>query len=89
MIMSLFTTGGRFNPMALVPLIFTILLAYQHLAEKSENRELKRQVKVLSESSKDKVKTLNEFINDQKQASKIIDNGSFDNDFLKQLQDLD
>lgn len=89
MLISLFTTGGRINPIALIIFAATVVLGYKHYILTMEHRELARQQQVVSKASEEKVKTLNEARNEQQEANKAIDNGEFDNDFLKRLQDLD
>lgn len=88
-IISLFTTGGRINPMALLVFAITALLAYDHLKLTLKHRELLRQTKVIEVDSRQKIETLNEAKDEQKKAIEVIDNGKFDNDFLKRLQQSD
>ena len=85
-IVSLFTSAGQINPIALALFAGTLILAYQHMTLKLEHRELVRQHNVLKAASKEKVKTLNEARNEQTEAMEAINNGSFDNDYLKRLQ---
>ena len=83
---SLFTTGGKINPIALALFAGTLFLAYQYASLRSEHYELVRQSKVLQKSSDDSVKTLNEARNDQVNAINAINSGTFDNDYLERLQ---
>jgi len=86
LLISLFTTGGRINPIALVIFAATVLLGYQYFNLRSEHYELVRQYEVLKDASKEKLNTLNGARNDQAQAADAINNGTFDNEFLKRLQ---
>lgn len=89
MIISLFTTGGKFNPLALIIFSLTAMLFYQHILLKGRHSDLVRQHEIIAKANKYKVKTINEARNDQEEARKVIDSGGFDNDFLKRLQKLD
>ena len=86
---SLFTTGGKINPVALLIFAGTLFLGYQYWQLKSENRELVRQAGVTLRAGQDKAKSLNEARNEQSEAIKVIDSGNFNNDYLKRLQQSD
>ena len=86
LVISLFTVGGRPNPLALMIFAATLFLGYQYWSLKSEHYELLRQSEVVQDASKDKVQTLNEARNEQAEAAKVIDSGDFNNDYLKRLQ---
>ena len=86
---SLFTTGGKFNPLALLIFAGTLFLGYEYWSLKTEYIELLRQSQVVREAAQDKVKTLNEARDEQKEAVEIINSGKFDNDYLKRLQQSD
>lgn len=86
---SLFTTGGRPNPLALLIFAGTLFLGYQYWSLKTEHIELLRQSGVVQEAAQDKVKTLNEARDEQKEAVEIINSGKFDNDYLRRLQQSD
>lgn len=66
---SLFTTGGKPNPIALLIFAGTMFLGCQYWQLKSENRELMRQSKVVMKSSNDKVEQLNEARNEQEKSN--------------------
>lgn len=88
-IISLFTTGGRFNPLALIVFALTSFLVYDHFKLTIKHRELLRQSKVIEADTSQKIQTLNEARDEKEQAVKIINNGEFDNDFLMRLQQSD
>ena len=88
-IISLFTTGGRFNPVALLVFTLTAFLVYNHLQLTLKHRELMRQRNVVAQDSEQKTETLNEARNEKTEAVRVIDSGGFNNDYLKRLQQSD
>ena len=88
-IISLFTTGGKFNPVALLIFTLTAFLAYNHLQLTLEHRELVRKSEVVASDNKQKLDTIKEAKDEQSEAVEIINNGEFDNDYLRRLQQSD
>lgn len=91
-IISLVTTGGKVNPLAIILLIGTTLVGttvYFKFTSLLSELELLRQSKVVMAACVDKAEKLNEAQNDKNEARKIIDSGEFSNDYLKRLQNND
>jgi hypothetical protein len=89
---SLFTTGGKWNPLATVLLVSVTLVGtagYFKFNSLLNELEISRQAKVVIESCNDKTVKLNEARNEESEAHKVVDSGRFDNDYLKRLQDND
>ncbi len=88
LLISLFTTGGRPNPVALILFAVTIIggiFAYQKITHLTAELELARQARVIQDAARDRADTLNEARNDQTDANQAIDDGSF-NDWLERVQ---
>lgn len=91
-IISLLTTGGKVNPLAIALLVATTLIStvgYFKFTSLLNELELVRQSTVIIDSCNDKTLKLNEARNDESKAREVIDSGDFNNDFLKRLQDND
>ena len=89
LVISLFTTGGRPNPLSFLIFLGTLFLGYQVLTLKSQNYELMRQIEVVHEAAQDKAEALKEAKNEKDEAVEIINSGKFDNAYLKRLQQSD
>lgn len=88
-VISLFSTGGRVNPLAIALLIASLLgagYAYSKFTQITRELELARQSSVVLDASKDKTRVINDARKEQREANKVIADGEFDNDFLKRLQ---
>lgn len=86
--LSLFTTGGKINPLAVVLLILTAFAALWTFNEFSHLRkelEIARQAQVVQDAAKDKVNNLNEARNELQNAEAAIDSGEFV-DWLERVQ---
>lgn len=85
MIVSLFTTGGKINPIAMVLFVGSMLYGYDEIKDYLKERELARQATVVQEACEEQVETLKEATNEKREATEAIRDGSFNN-YLERLQ---
>ena len=85
LLISLFTTGGRINPVAIAIFVITLLYGYDELKDWQEKQSLVRQTNVIQGAARDRLNTLNEARNDQQEANNAISSNNFD-DWLDRVQ---
>jgi hypothetical protein len=85
LLISLFTTGGKINPIAILIFVFTALYGYDELKDWANERRIIADAKIVQDASQTKIDKLNEARNEQAEANTAINNGSF-NDWLDRVQ---
>ena len=84
-LISLFTSGGKINPIAILLLIAVTFYGFDEWLDYRDKLSLARQCDVIQGASRQRLDTLNEVRNEQQQANKLIDSDGYDS-FLDKLQ---
>lgn len=84
-LISLFTSGGKINPIAILLLIAVTFYGFDEWLDYRDKLSLARQCDVIQGASRQRLETLNEARNEQQQANDSINNNTFD-DWLDRVQ---
>ena len=73
MLISLFTTGGKINPIAMLLFVGVSLYLYNDIQNRAEQREIKRQCAIYQAAYQDKINNLNRVNNETDKTIQAID----------------
>jgi len=73
MLISLFTTGGKINPLAMLLFAGVSIYLYNDIQNRAEQRELKRQCAIYQAAYQDKINNLNRVNNETDETIQSID----------------
>lgn len=91
-VMSLFTTGGKVNPLAVVLLVVSglgVVWTYHEFRILQTELKAARQTRIIQDDAKEKLETLREAESDKDEVEEAIRTDSFNNDLLRRLQSED